>query len=632
MSALPETLRNLARPREDAELIAYCNKLFQQAKKERLHFEKQWWLNLAFYFGRQWVQWAGVKGSGLTDYARLVEPSVPHWRVRLVINKIRPIIRAEISKLTAERPQSFVIPASNEDDDLLAARAAEHISEHLWRDLKVNRTLRQCLFWSCVTGTGFIKDWFDPNAVDSSGIKGKISIERVSPFHLLVPEPQEEELENQPYVIHILAKPSEWVQERYGVNVPPESSSGPAVLEQKFLSAMGLKSTGQAPNKVTVKEAWIKPEKRFPQGAKITWAGESILDRSEGWPFAHNEYPFTDIKHIPTGLFYGESVITDLVPVAKEYNRTRSQLVENKNRMSKPQLMAARGSVNPNRITSEPGLLIEYTPGFPPPTPLQLQDIPGYVTQELERLQRDFDDISAQHEISRGQVPPQVTAATAIGFLQEQDDTKLAHTVANVEEGVERLGRHFLSHVHQFWSAERVVRVAGENRSWESYVYKGSDIRGNTTFVVEAGSATPRSRAAKQAFITELGKMGWIPPDRALKRLDMAEVAGLYEEMHVDHRQVQRENMRMMAGEPVVPNTWDNHIIHREEHDNFRKRQIFEDADDQIKMIFEQHVAMHRQAEMAMAFQQQMGGTNGPQTQVPAPNGGNPQAGAGLSQ
>lgn len=325
------------------------------------------------------------------------------------------------------------------------------------------------------------------------------------------------------------------------------------------------------------------------------WANNELIHVTEGNPYVHGEYPFTKIDHIPTGRFYGQSTIVDLIPLQKEYNRTHSQIVEAKNRMAKPQLIAPKGSVDPRKITTEPGLIVFYTPGFAPPEPLPLQALPGYVSEELERIQRDMDDISSQHEVSKGRTPPGVEAATAIAYLQEQDDTIISHTADSVEQAHERIGKHLLSYVGQFWDAQRIVKVVGSNSMYESFVFKGSDLRGNTDFKVVPGSAAPRSRAAKQAHIMELVKMGIIPPDRGLQFLEMAETARLYEEMQVDVRQAQRENLKMSNGDESPVNNWDDHMVHIMEHDGYRKRQEFEQLPDQMKEIFNMHVETHKQ-------------------------------------
>lgn len=597
----------------EKELLDYCNRALNVAKQARITFERQWYMNLAFYFGRHWVQWmsSSLDISGLVSdatYSRLYEPAIPPWRVRLVINKTRAIIRGELAKVIKEHPRGFVVPTSTDEEDIAASRAADAIIDYLFRDRKVAKVTRQAEFWNMLCGSAFMKDWFDPNIPDSSGVKGSIMCEPVSPFHLYAPDLQQEEVESQPFMIHVIAKSPDWIKQTFGKSISPDSSAVGGVLEQKFLTALGINATEAARRYVSVKEGWIKPNGKFPQGAQVLWAGGQILGIKEEWPYQHKEYPFSKVDHVPTGRFYGDSSIVDLAPLQREYNRTRSQIVEAKNRMSKPQLMAPRGSIDPKKVTSEPGLIVFYTPGFAPPQPIPLIGIPAYVIDELERIQHDMDDISSQHEITRGNVPPGVTAATAISYLQEQDDSKLAPTVASLEEAVEKIGRHFLNHVAQFWSSERQIQVIGNNGAFDSYMFSKSNIRGNTDFKVEAGSATPTSRAAKQAFIMDLVDKGLIPPDKALRYLNMAETGKLYEEMQLDSRQAQRENLKMAMGEQVLTNSWDNDQIHVTEHDNYRKTQEFETLSDQVKQIFELHVQGHK-----MKVAQSQGVVLGPQ-------------------
>lgn len=628
--------------KEEAALVEWAEARFQKSRQGRMAFERQWYMNLAFYFGKQHVQW---KQNQLGSFSRLYEPPVPPWRVRLVANKIKPIVRTELAKITKETPQAFILPASGDDKDRIAAEAAESIYENLARELDLGKIARRACFWTVICGSGFIKDWYDPEQKDFAGVKGTICVEPISPFHIFAADYAEETIDGQPFLIHCIAKSPEWVLAMYDKKVEADAGAQNGMLETKFLSAMGVSNQGK-PDAVAVKEMWVKPGafKKYPDGARIVWAGDQLLEVNEKWWYEHNQYPFQKIDHVPTGRFYGDSVIVDLIPLQKEYNRTRSQIIESKNRMSKPQLLAPKGSVDVNKITSEPGLVIQYQPGFTPPQPLPLQSIPQYVIEELDRIQRDMDDISSQHEVTKGRTPPGVNAATAIAYLQEEDDSKLAYTVSSLEEAHERLGRHLLSHVKQFWQAERMVRVTGDTGAFEAFVFSGATIGDNTDLRIESGSATPRSKAAKQAFITELGKMGWITPDRALRYLDMAETGRLYEEMQVDARHAQRENVKLAAGDvSVVVNEWDAHEAHIIEHNNFRKSQAFEILTDEGKVLFNMHVTMHQQV-LAMSFgsqpmvpgdprlqallatQQQAGGMMPPPGEgaAPEPGGGAP--------
>ncbi|HET7713281.1 MAG TPA: portal protein [Patescibacteria group bacterium] len=643
-------LDGLVKSREERErnarLLAWANQEFSKCKRARQVVERQWYINLAFYFGKQNIQL--ITGNASTTGFQLTVPKAPAWRVRLVINKIRPIIRNELSKLTSGKPNFTVVPATTEDEDIVAARVAENIVTAAYRDKSVHKILRSTVWWGSICGTSFTKTYWDPSIQTPDGQVGDIVIERVDPFHLFVPDLREEEIEKQPYVIHATTKSPDWLKQVYGIEVNATTKAAHDLLEDSFLNLVGVQNDRR---EVLCLEFWIKkgthPE--FPEGGLLTIAGDKVVVNTGeikltpdgpvgGYPYKHGEYPFAKFEHIPSGKFYGDSVVTDLVPLQREYNRTRSQIVEAKNLMAKPKLMAPRGSVNPRQITSEPGQVILYTPGMDKPTPLPMDGLPQYVLQEIDRLQQDMDDISGQHEISRGQNPSQVTAATALSFLQEQDESKLAYSIASIEEMVEKIGRHYLHFVTQFWDVPRMVRVTGTDGAFEAAQWKGSDLKGNVDIRVESGSALPKSKAAKQAFLMDVFKMGAIEAPMFLELLDLGGIEKAYEDFLIDKRQAQRENFKITAiaespefimaqqeaaysGQPFDPmesglgitaNTWDNHQLHIMIHNAYRKTQKFEMLPEEVKILFEAHVTQHQIALMQGTMTQLPNGEPGP--------------------
>lgn len=584
---------------EQAALADWIREEFKRCKTARSSVERQWQINMAFYYGRQNVSWIPTATSA-TGYALQV-PKAPPWRVRLIVNKIRPIIRTEVAKMVAQKPRFTVVPASTEDQDTIAARVSEQVFDSVYETQKVKRVLRRMAWWASVTGTGYIKCYWDSEKPDNdSKQRGNFCIEPVTPFHVFVPDLREEELENQPFLIHASTKSMDYVHRTYGKKIngrtiEPNAKAADDILEDSFLNLVGAQH--RKSDQVLCLEVWIKPggHKKFPKGGLVTLLGDEIVQVIDEFPYEHGEYPFAKTDHIPSGKFYGSSIVEDLIPLQREYNRTRSQIIEAKNRMAKPQLIAPKGSVDPNKITTEPGQVILYTPGFNPPQPLQMQALPAYVSEELARAQQDMDDIAGQHEISRGKNPSQVTAATALSFLQEQDDTKLSSTIESIEQAVEKVGRLVLGYVKQFWDTPRLVKVVGSDSQFEAKKYKGEDLGGNLDVRVEAGSALPQSKAAKQAFLMDLMKLGLIPPEKGLEMLGLGGIEKVYEEVLIDTRQAQRENQRMSEGEQIPCNTWDNHELHVQVHDKFRKSQQFEALDDNVKAIFEAHVQTHQQ-------------------------------------
>lgn len=623
------------------KVISWTKSAHLRCRTIRQQIERQWYINMAFYIGKQNVAVIPISSaSSAATGVRLYIPPAPYYRARPILNRIRPIIRTELSKLTAQKPSATIVPSTSEDADTAAALAGEQIWETVYRDKKIGSIFRQTMLWTLTTGNGFMKTYWDPNAKDPSGNPGDFCYEMVTPFHLFVPDMLAEDIESQPYIIHIQAKSPEWIKMNYGMDVQPNVMEANDILNDSFLQLVGAGDFRK--NSVLCYEVWVKPGnvEFMPNGGMYTIVGDRVVQFVPGNPYVHQQYPFVKFGHLPTGRFYCDSVINDLIPIQREYNRTRGQIIEAKNRMSHPQLIAAQGSIDAAKITTEPGQVILYKLGYPKPEPLPLQNLPAYVMQEIQNLLMDFEDISGQHQVSKGQVPSGVTAATAINFLQEQDESMLSATFQNIEEGFEKIGFQTLCYVKQYWDTPRLVRVTGKNQQFNVVSFQGSDLRNNTDIHIEAGSALPTSKSAKQALLMDLMGQGFIPPEKGLELMEVGGVQNLYEELKVDSAQAQRENMRMAAvtqkilseylmtfqgvdpatgqpqlidpntqqplqdqnGQPTEPplivpvNSYDNHAVHIQVHNTFRKSQEYETLDPETKSLFEEHVNQHMAA------------------------------------
>jgi hypothetical protein len=390
----------------------------------------------------------------------------------------------------------------------------------------------------------------------------------------------------------------------------------------------------QSPSEQPVGTEEVQPPKSDEEGA-TTYNHE--------FPYRHGHFPFVKIDHIPTGMFYGESVIKSLIGPQKEYNRTRSIMLESRNLAGKPQWWYTAGAFDTRKWNAKPGLLLAVQMGFDPPRPLEQPELSPSVSNDLDIVLKDMDDISSQYEVTKGQTPPGVEAASAIAYLSEENDTILYHTVQSIENAVQETGIQVLANVHDYWPAERIVRMTSKNQAMEVREFKSTDLNPRMDFRVEAGSMAPRSVAAKQAFITELMKMGAIEPTKALRYLQMSETDKMYDEMMLDQRQAQRENVYMshgqplykpdtqteqqidpatgmptpayktdvmrdpMTGEPTVDpttgqpqtynvtvNPYDVHNTHVEEHEAYQKSQEYEFLPPEIQQIIQQHVDEHK--------------------------------------
>lgn len=652
--------------RKKKEWAAWANNEYNKCKNARVPHERQWYLNLAFNSGRQYV----VPFESLLGGTRLTVPRVPPHRVRLVVNLVRKAVQKECAKLTMSKPVPTVMPATNETDDITAANVSEQILKSVFGYSEFQEEYYHWIWWGVVCGKSFFKSYFDPRAKDYSNMalpkrptmadgspvpdsfiaavpelkkeletpvpsQGKICMEALSPFHVYVPDLMVTSLEKQPYLIEVRTKHPEWVKKTYGFTPTTDTRAQASIMETAFLLT---RTSEEHLDAVIVKEVWIKPNFHpdFPEGGWLVVINDKVVDYRDKWWLPFPEFPYYEYNGLPTGTFYTDSRIVDEIPIQKEYNKKRSQAIEIQNVMGKPKFFYQEGSVNVRKMSSEPGQGVPYKAGYMPPTQINGIEVPNSFVNEITQLRNEFDDISGQHEISNGDTPSGVTSGTAISYLQEQDDTSLAYQVSSIERAIQNLGTHYLKYVTTFWTDDRIIRIAGRNNTYESIHWKKSAAEGNTDVKVQTGSALPFSKAAKQALITEMMQMGFLSPEVGLEILDMGTFDKAMEEYLVDKRQATRENIkhqdlpdsvietlmqmppeveaaggidpntgRPWGPQPVVPvNSWDNHEAHVMWHDMYRKSQEFEGLSVMQKQAMELHVQAHRMAMMSAMVNQ----------------------------
>ena len=572
-------------------LFNWLDTEYKKCKHARQSIEKTWYTNLAFYHGNQWAR---TYNSSYSDNGYKMDvPKVPPWRVRIVINKIRNFVRTEMASMMGNRPTFTVAPATDTDEDQQKAKAAQQIVESAYYTKEFLKTEQEVVFWTSVTGNGFFKTYWDLSG--SYGNKsGIIRIQSISPFNIYVPDYICCDIEYQPYVIHAVTKPREYVVQKYGITQVDTID----VDDLFSRSAIDISAnTKIIKEQVLIREFWIKPGicPQLPKGGYVQTIGSTITQVNEGNIYRHGQYPFSHVKHLESGGFYGCSLIEDLIPLQKEYNKTHSQLIENRNMMSRPKLIAPRGSVDVAMITDEPGQVVTYNAGFGPPSPLQMPPIPGYVVEELSIIANDFNEIAGQTDFLQEKAN-NATSATAIAYIQEQDASRLSLVLHSFENAIEKVGSQYLNLVVQFWDEQRMVQVAGTDKAFTTMLFKNTSIGDNTDVRVEAGSALPYSKAARRSLLMELVKMGVIQPQDMLRVLEMRGVEKVTKAFNVSVQQAERENIKLSKGMFVPANAWDDHKLHVEIHNQYRRSEAFEMLPDQIKELFAQHVRTHEVA------------------------------------
>lgn len=630
-------------PKDEKDLIAWLEDRKRKARRRLPEYQMK--LNIAFLLGQQWIAWNSTKRTFERPVARADDPNAP---IRLTINKVAGIAERTVAALTKEHAIPECRPASDDDDDVSAAKVGTRMLTHEMSRLRWNDFVTDFAFWPVVLGYSYIHVCWDPEQgasiyEDKDGVLHEGEIKLVSvPAPELAVDPNGKTMRDARWALWSTTMTREAVWEKWGKLVTDAAPHQSLVDEMFALAEADQKHTkpkGREDETVEVNQFWMRPGSRSaPNGYVITWCGETVLENLEEFPYDHGQLPFVQVNLLPgLGTREGRTWFSDLIPMQTDYNDARSREAMLRRTLT-PKLLAPVGSIDTARLTSR----VEVIP-YAPTGGAPQWEIPGNSwmqqhEQGMSRSDAEMGERSGQNDATQGNTPASMPAA-AILALQEADATKLAISSTLLASAIAEVGWHQLMLIQQFWTEERLVRTWSEEGDLEAERFSGADVKNVLDVHVSAESTVPRSKSARAQMAMELQAQGFFPDPRLfLRTLDMPGIEFLVEHLNVDAKQAQRENTRLRDGIICAVNDFDNHVVHVTEHNNFRKTQEYEALPDEIKSVFDAHVAAHNELLIPQQNMPTPPGTDQlePANRVPAPGtpeeaaaaGGAPQHGS----
>lgn len=593
---------------QEKELVKHVEEKLKLASNRPQ--ELQWFINIAYFAGKQWL---------LVDKVnkKLIEAPKSDGEVRYTANKIQPIVRTERAKILRNKPIMIAIPASTDDNDIKAARTEEKVIEWLEQELDLPEKDRRLVEWGLVA-IGFIEPFWNPNkgmAIPDPETgevfkMGDVDIDVVSPFELKI-DPSAKSWDEVRWVCKEKARDIEYIKSVYGKDVPPEDNLSAGnmfesqIMDITLLTGEQGSSTKKCENMAIVKEYWEMPTSKHPKGQRITISNGVLLFHEEDIGFGEEdnterELPFKPFFHIVVpGRLYPTNVTEQCIPVQREYNKSRSQIIKNNELMANPIWLVPKGSLEPGvGITTKSGQVIEYNHGIGKPEMAQPAQLSAEIYKNLELCDSELEFISGQHETSHGSAPPGVKSGVAISYLQEQDDTKLGPTIDNFHDCKRAYIKYLVKILRFRYTEDRTVNLLGQNNKLETLTFRGSDLTA-ADVRIQAGSAMQLSKSAKQQYIMELIGSEVLNPvqDRnlILKMLELGLPESLYDDYAIDVNKAQEEQEKWMKGDfNTLTRDFFNHEVHAMEHDKFRKSPDYEELPDEFKMQIDLHVEEHK--------------------------------------
>ena len=461
---------------------------FETRRNERRLLERGWELNMNFLTGNQYC---GINPAGELEE----EQPRFYWQYRRVFNHIAPAFDTRCAKLARVRPVMTVRAATGEESDIRCAKIATNALRSVCEECSFDDTVSRATVWSETCGTAFYKVLWDARGGKQlvgggeAGREGAVRVAAVSPFEIYPENLACERVEEQPSIIHAKALPVDEIEERYGIKLAGreicEFSLSPYSAAANFMGGEGAYARNVLKNCELVVEYYRRPSGAFPNGRLLIVAGNRLVHCGD-LPYLNGEnggrtYPFVRQCALPmSGAFFGGSVIDRMIPVQRAFNAVKNRKHEFLNRLTMGVLAVEDGSLDTQELCEEglaPGKVLVYRQGAQPPAMLGADSLPAEFHQEEERLLDEFVLVSGVSEISAtSRNNTNVTSATGLQLLIDQDDTRLAVTTDSIKTAMKTVGKHILRLLRQFASEKRLMRMTGEGRRVEMYYFRGSDI------------------------------------------------------------------------------------------------------------------------------------------------------------
>lgn len=610
----------------DDKLVSWIKNTWETKKKNRQWLEQQWLENLNFLLGDHYNNWN-------TTYNAFLKIPTPAWRVRLAVNLILPTIRTLVAKYLREKPDMWAEPSSGEDQDVMRARICNKIMKHLQHRMDFDELQESTLYWMLSCGAVFQEVAYNP-------LKGRLVREMQTQFN---PENFTVEEMNIP-VLDADGNPAEYhvgdvdIHIRSPFNIIKDDFSASWrdiqwLIDSSIMTLDEIKATWPKGNKVKgeevhaysfmdrkldlfmtsgiavdreihtdaaiVRRLWHNPTPQFPRGRYVVEAGDKILHNGP-LPYNFNKIPYemyTDIL-IP-GRFWPMTLIQQLIPLQKEFNRTISQMIEWKNLILKPKILIPQGAdLDVDAWDNEPGEMIEYVLNFrpevlsPPPWPAQMVEL-------LTRIVGLFNEVSSIHSVSKATPPSASSSGVQILYLQDQDEQVIAPGYRRYVNTCAHVWEMVLQTAAQFMKDERVGSILGKYGEIESFAWSGMDIDINLSVRARYGEGMPTSRAARAQQMMLLISGGFLNPAvesekrLAMESLEIGDVSAIFEQAHLDESEAMKENFLMGKGEIVYVYPYQNHFAHIAVLNRWRKTDDFKKQPPEIQDGVHMHAAVH---------------------------------------
>lgn len=312
---------------------------------------------------------------------------------------------------------------------------------------------------------------------------------------------------------------------------------------------------------------WHKPSKHFPTGCKIVFCDSCVLDWVT-FPFTDGLLPIdilTDIDVI--GELYGRPFVNNIIQAQRHHNLITSAIARNHGVASAPKWIVPKGACSVNTLNNDI-TVVEYS-GPRAPELRQTNPTGQEIFMYQDKLENYIGRLSGIYAISRGDVPPRISAASALMFLDEQEQQRDSRAIAKRNKFIRNVYTKTLSRMNQFYKKEdgRFARILGKDNEYMVKNFE-QDFDFNCSVNIQNTSALPDSKAGRIQAIVDLNQATATDPifkkEEVVQMLDLGADDTFKNEATVALKAAESVLSDIMEGSTNVPEPqpYDDLLVH----------------------------------------------------------------------
>ena len=544
---------------KDQDILDRINKAEESYRLQRFGYERDWYRNLLYKQGMQWIVW----DAGTNVFK---QKTLAPWIPMPVTNRFASTLDALVALvLRVEPPLQWSPQDETNEIQRTQAETANAVVEAIKESTGFQFWRQILATWLIYTGNGWIFNMYDPSggstkeipymacqtcgyealpdefeggcpecegqeldhAIDGMGnVKveqmkgGEIVTEVGSPFEAFF-DFQHSSTGNIDEILRIRHRPLKYFQ-RYGKQGREVQATESTTLAEYYQAALAYASSwnnsfGKQRQEGTTEKVYMcLPNDDFPDGIYAVSAGGVLLEKSALIDKNLNgEYflPYVHIKadEIP-GSGIGKTVATDLAPKQKQRNEIESLIQLIITRMGNPVWIVPHG-IDVDEFSGEPGFVMKtfmLTPGSNGgPVRLAGENVPSSIMQYLDKIDADFEEISSVYDSLKGKAPEGVSAGYALQLLDERGMSRWGPLFQRWENGFVQWGKQITAMARNNMPALQLRALLGEHGDWEMARFKEESMEG-FKMKMEASALRPRSALTEQAQAEQAIQRGLI--------------------------------------------------------------------------------------------------------------------------